>query len=295
MKKNYFNFHINSSLILITAKNYHLFLIVLLAFLVSIDSFAQSISSFTPTNACTGSGSSVVINGTGFTGATAVYFNGVAAAITSNNDTQITATLPAAATTGVITVTPLSGSDIISSGTFTVNTLSVPSVTILANPVSPICSGTSVTFTATPVNGGSTPAYQWYVAGSPVGSNSPTFTTSSLVNGNQIKVEMTSNAICPSPATVTSNTITMTVNPLLTPSVTIEATETIFCAGTSVTFSIDVLTNGGLTPTYQWRLNGNPVGTNSNSFTSSTLSNNDIITLDVTSSAILRYTCDGYQ
>ncbi|MFV8388028.1 PKD-like domain-containing protein [Flavobacterium sp. LB1P71] len=285
MKKKYFKSLINLFSALKISKTCHLFTIVLIAFLISIDNFAQSISSFTPTNACTGSGTSVVISGTGFTGATAVYFNGVTATYTINSSgTQITATLPTAATTGVITVTPLSGPDI-SSGTFTVNTLSVPSVTILANPASPICSGTSVTFTAAPVNGGSSPAYKWYVGATLVGSNSPTFTTSSLVNGNQIKVEMTSNAICPSPAIVTSNIITMTVNPLITPSVTIEATETIFCAGTPVTFSVDALTNGGLTPIYQWRLNGTPVGTNSNSFTSSTLSNNDVITLDVTSSA----------
>ncbi|MFV5689057.1 PKD-like domain-containing protein [Flavobacterium sp. ZT3R25] len=286
MKKNYCNFHINLSLALIVSKNYHLFLIVLLVFFVNIDSFAQTISSFTPTNACTGSGASVVITGTGFSGASSTTFNGVAAtSFIVDNDTQITAVLPATATTGLISVKPALGPDIISSGTFTVNNISVPSVSILANPVSPICSGTSVTFTATPINGGSTPAYQWYLAGIAVGTNSPTFTTNSLVNGNQVKVEMTSNAICPAPATVTSNILTMTVNPLLTPSVTIEATETTFCAGTSVTFSVDALTNGGLTPTYQWRLNGTLVGTNSNSFTSSTLSNNDVITLDVTSSA----------
>jgi hypothetical protein len=285
MKKKYFAFLINLSTALKVPKAYQMFLIVLFAFFSANNSFAQTISSFSPTDACSNSGAIVIITGTGFTGATAVKFNETTATFIVNDVNQITATLPAGATTGNISVTPLTGADIISSGTFTVNPIAVPSVTIIANPVSPICAGTSVTFTATPVNGGSTPAYQWFVAGIPVGSNSPTFTTSSLVNGNQIKVEMTSNAICPTPVTVTSNTITMTVNPLLTPSVTIEATETIFCAGTSVTFSVDPLTNGGLTPIYQWRLNGTPVGTNSSSFTSTTLSNNDAITLDVTSAA----------
>ncbi len=49
-------------------------------------------------------GSSVVITGTGFTGATSVTFNGTSAAFTVNSNTQITATVPAGATGGVIAV-----------------------------------------------------------------------------------------------------------------------------------------------------------------------------------------------
>ncbi|MFE3846811.1 PKD-like domain-containing protein [Flavobacterium sp. LB3P45] len=284
MKKKYSNFHINLSSALKISKTYRLFTIVLIAFLSVNNCFAQTISSFSPSSACSNSGASVIITGTGFTGTTAVKFNGVIAAYSVNSDTQITATLPVGATNGTISITtPLGTAS--SAATFTVNNILVPSVSIVASPVSPICAGTSVTFTATSVNGGSTPTYQWHVAGIAVGTNSPTFTTSTLGNGNQVKVEMTSNATCPVPATVTSNVLTMTVNPLLTPSVTIVATKTVFCTGTSVTFSVDVLTNGGLDPTYQWRLNGTAVGTNINTFTSSTLSDNDVLILDIISSA----------
>jgi hypothetical protein len=169
--------------------------------------------------------------------------------------------------------------------TVTVNPNITPSVTISANTGNAICTGTSVTFTATATNGGSTPSYQWYVGTTSVGSNSPTYTTSALTNGNQVKVVMTSSATCPLPPTATSNILTMTVNSLLVPSVTISATQTTFCVGTAVTFNINNLNNGGLNPTYQWRVNGNPVGANSASFTSNALSNNDNVTVDVTSSA----------
>ena len=49
-------------------------------------------------------GSPIVITGMNFTGATAVTFNGVAASFTVNSSTQITATVPALATSGFITV-----------------------------------------------------------------------------------------------------------------------------------------------------------------------------------------------
>jgi hypothetical protein len=79
-----------------------------------------TISSFTPNNACAASGASVIITGTNFSGATAVNFNGVAASYTVNSNTQITAQLPATATSGAITVTTPGGTAT-SSSSFTVN------------------------------------------------------------------------------------------------------------------------------------------------------------------------------
>ena len=49
------------------------------------------------------------------------------------------------------------------------------SVSITASP-NPACTGTMVTFTATGINGGSMPYYQWKVNGTNAGTNSPTFT-----------------------------------------------------------------------------------------------------------------------
>lgn len=76
------------------------------------------INSFSPTAG--GIGSTVVITGTNFTGATAVTFNNVPATVfTVNSSTQITATVPGGASTGVIGVTTPQGT-IASSGSFTV-------------------------------------------------------------------------------------------------------------------------------------------------------------------------------
>ncbi len=159
-----------------------------------------------------------------------------------------------------------------------------PLLTINANPNGTICAGTNVTFTATPTNGGTTPAYQWKLNGNNVGINSNTYQNSSLVNGDKVTCVLTSNASCANPTTATSNEITMTVITPVAPSVTISANPgNTICTGTNVTFTATP-TNGGATPVYQWKLNGNNVGTNSNTYTNNALANGDIVTVVLTSS-----------
>jgi Bacterial Ig domain/Phosphoesterase family/Chitobiase/beta-hexosaminidase C-terminal domain len=68
---------------------------------------APTISSFTPASGWPGT--LVTIAGSGFKGTTAVSFNGTAAAFTVTSGTQLTATVPAGATTGPISVTTPSG------------------------------------------------------------------------------------------------------------------------------------------------------------------------------------------
>ena len=166
-----------------------------------------------------------------------------------------------------------------------ISPLLTASVSIATPSSTTFCAGTSVTFTATPTNGGSTPSYQWYVGLTAIGSNSPTFTSNSLSNNDIVTVVMTSNASpCLTGSPATSNPITVTVNPILTASVSIASPSATFCAGTSVTFTATP-TNGG-TPTYQWKVNDTDVsGQTAVTFTSNSLSNNDIITVVMTSNA----------
>ncbi len=150
-----------------------------------------------------------------------------------------------------------------------------------------ICEFIPVTFTATPTNGGPTPTYQWYLNGSPVLAGTyPTYTSSLLANNDVLTCEVTSSAPCPSPTTAMSSSITMTVTPNVAPSVAIAVTSgsSTMCAGSSVTFTVTP-TNGGSNPSYQWKVNGTNVGTNSPTFTSSTLANADLITCVLTSNA----------
>ena len=171
--------------------------------------------------------------------------------------------------------------------TMTVNSVITPAVSIaLTTGTNPECAGASSTFTATPTNGGATPSYQWLVGGVNAGTNNTSFTTASLTNGQVITCVMTSNAACASPATATSNGITMVVNAVVTPSVLIALTTGTNpeCAGASSTFTATP-TNGGATPSYQWLINGLNAGTNSGTFITSSLNDGDIITCVMTSNA----------
>jgi hypothetical protein len=108
---------------------------------------APAISGFSPTGGPVGS--SVTINGSGLTGATAVKFNGTAATFSIVSDSQITATVPAGATTGPISVTTAAGTAT-SSGSFSV-AVSAPTISSFS-PASG-SAGTSVTINGSGLTG----------------------------------------------------------------------------------------------------------------------------------------------
>jgi len=167
--------------------------------------------------------------------------------------------------------------------TMTVNPTFAASVSI-ATSANPICAGSSVTFTATPVNGGSTPAYQWKLNDSDViGQTGSTYSSNTLANSDQVKCIMTSNETCTSGSPATSNTVTMTVNPVLASSVSIAPSANPACVGTSITFTATPV-NGGSTPAYQWKLNGSDViGQTASLYTSSSLVTADQVKCTMTS------------
>jgi|GEM_PF-3025451 len=93
----------------------------------------------------------------------------------------------------------------------------------LTTGTSTMCSGQTATFTSYPHNGGTTPVYQWKVNGSNVGSNSSTFTSTTLASGDVVTCVLTSNltGVTVTGGPATSNAITMTINPSpATPTVT---------------------------------------------------------------------------
>jgi uncharacterized repeat protein (TIGR01451 family) len=111
---------------------------------------APVITNFTPTHGLPNT--IVTIGGVSFLGATAVLFNGTAAAFTVNNNGLITATVPDAAQTGPITVIAPAGSAT-SVTNFALDYTSDLQVGITADP-NPVSLGSNLLYTVTVFNNG---------------------------------------------------------------------------------------------------------------------------------------------
>ena len=82
-----------------------------------------------------------------------------------------------------------------------------------------------------------------------------------------------------------TDTITITVMNVSSPTITISTASATLCEGEGTSFT-SAITNGGMSPSFQWKRNGSNVGTGLSTYTSQAPSTNngDVITCDVTSS-----------
>lgn len=177
---------------------------------------------------------------------------------------SITTTLNA--TSGSITVKAVNSCGSSPAATIAINVvpLVTPYITISNNAPSTLCSGVAVTYTAATVNPGSSPTYQWKVNNNNMGTNSATFTYTPN-NGDTVRCVLTSNVPCASITQVGSNLIIMHVTPSMTAALNIQVEENHICSDTAVVL-IATPTNGGASPSYQWKVNNINVGTNSTTY-----------------------------
>lgn len=248
--------------------------------------------SISATNTTICSGSSVTFTAAPTNGGTSPGYQWKLNNVNINGATNSTFTSTSLTNNDVISCVLTSNSSCASPSTGTSNQITMvvtnsvtPSVTsAVTSGTNPTCAGSSVTFTATPTNGGTSPSYQWMVGGVPSGTGS-TFTSSSLTNGATVSCVLTSNATCVSSSTANSNVITMQITNAVTPTISISAPNTTICSGASVTFTA-TSSNGGTLPGYQWKLNNvNINGATSSTYTSTSLNNNDVISCVLTSNA----------
>jgi hypothetical protein len=205
---------------------------------------------------------------------------------TGDNTASITVS-PAANQTYLVTITDANGCKVVVSQLITVVPNVPVSVTVSANPGTAICAGTSVTFTANPVNGGNNPGYQWYKNGNPVnGATNPTYTTNNLANNDVITVQLNSDIACTTGNPATSPGLNLSVTLIPSPSVTILITPCVNnCNPANITLTA-VPTDGGANPAYQWFINGNAIpNATSSTYTAISPLNTDIFKVQMTSNA----------
>jgi gliding motility-associated-like protein len=145
------------------------------------------------------------------------------------------------------------------------------------------CAGTVLSFDIDKVTGaGSAPQYQWLLNGTAVpGSTGATFSSAMLRDNDRLRLQMTSNASCVSPAVVTSNELLIRIRTDVLPTFSIVSTGAT-CAGSPVNFSIASSSGLGTAPTYQWRVDGTDVpGAQSATFSSATLREGQLVTLAI--------------
>ena len=158
----------------------------------------------------------------------------------------------------------------------------VPSVSISISQ-NVICEGSNVTFTAIPVNGGSNPTYQWILNGNSVGTNSNTYSSSTLKRDDVVHCIMTSSETATCTPAVASNSISMSVYLVTTPTVSIAADITgPVCAGTNITFLASPA--HAQLPGFTWKVNGQTVSHRQYIYSTSTLKNGDVVSCEISSS-----------
>ncbi len=166
--------------------------------------------------------------------------------------------------------------------TMNVHPLLVPSINI-GSDTNNICAGLPVVFSATSVNGGATPLYQWQVNGA-VAHTGATYTYDP-VNGDVVNCFLTSNAICATPDTVTSSVIKMQINADVIMHVNIMAISGDSILNGAMTSFIAEPTNEGSAPAYQWFVNSIAIpGATNHIYNTDTLHENDAVTCVLTGS-----------
>jgi len=267
--------------------------ICLLLYFFSIPASAQSCDdsvkiSSSPINIC--AGSTVIFTATVPSGATNPHFqwqlNG--AFVGFDNNTYQTNPL----NSGDVVKCTLTGSDC-KGNPFTskdsiivlVNPISKPSISI-ATDASYICKGSNVIFTSTVQNAGSNPVYQWKINGVNAGTDSSSFSTSSLNNGDVVNCVLTADPSlpCALPKTASSYGVSMTVSDAIAPSISIAASANNICPGTLVTFTATTQ-NASSSISYQWKLDNATVGNDSTNYSSNSLVDGDEIYCKLTDSS----------
>ena len=174
----------------------------------------------------------------------------------------------------IVTATPVQ---------ITIETPPVATLQITASETE-ICLGTVVEFSASGINWGSDPVFEWYINGNPIGYNMVSFMSTTLLDGQVITCSITNTDACSNNTPVISNEVAISVLDPVTPSLLISTNQSQACPGVEINFIAEA-TNDGENPSFEWLINGQIVTTGGATFSSNQFNNGDIVTCQLTSDA----------
>ena len=163
-----------------------------------------------------------------------------------------------------------------------------PTISISATQTQ-LCIGGSTILSAIVTNVGTLPTYQWFSGTGVViaGATSSTYTASPTAASTTYYCVVKTSLPCFEKETSTSNAITITISKQVAPTITISSSiKTTLCAGNNTAILTATITNGGISPIYQWTKNGvNISGANAATYTATTIANTDVYACKLTSNA----------
>lgn len=186
----------------------------------------------------------------------------VTGATPGNNNTIVQTLTATTATSGTATYTvSASANGCTGSNTSVAVTVTpVPATPGTISGADAPCIGSTQTYTVPAVPGAT--SYVWIFPSGWTGS-STTNSITVVVGSNSGTISVFATNSC---GTSSASNKPVTALPIVTPTIAINSdAPALLCSGTLVTFTASV-TNGGA-PTYQWKVNGNVVGSNNSTFT----------------------------
>ncbi len=154
----------------------------------------------------------------------------------------------------------------------------------LTQGTNPSCFNSPLTFTAIPGAGVTNPTYEWFVNGNPTGVTANTYSSSTLGDNDVVTVKMHFIGACGFDSSTSLPFIVDRATSVpAAVAIALSGGNNPGCAGQQLTFTATP-SNGGTNPSYQWKVNGGNVGTNSATFTAA-LNDGDIVSVEMTSNS----------
>jgi gliding motility-associated-like protein len=160
----------------------------------------------------------------------------------------------------------------------------------ISGPKDLVCTGSPETFAAAALNAGANPVYQWEVNGGNVGTNSSTYSSAGLANGDVVSCLVTADVsfTCSSGGSANSNPVTVQLAAKTDPSVVVTVNDATICKGDTAIFTA-AAQQAGANPGYAWEVNGTAVGASGPNFSDLNAANGDMVQCVVTVDP--SYTC----